>query len=154
MADTITPEPSASPVPEALPRPRFIAQVALRIDEKLSGYRMRLFDRPIPGPGIKQVYRQEPCPAWPIEMDEKGVALANALADDLAEQLIRYADRAVGKELVSWAGDIPHTVDAGDRAEGQFGSVRVIRTKDRWRFVMRLDVGFRMRTPQPKPTRK
>lgn len=156
MPDEITAATPESDAPPATniqpPATSLIEAVRDRLDQKLMGYRVRYVDQPIPGPGIKQVYRVEKFLDWPLAMDDAGLEIAHRVADDLAQQIVKFANRGINQELVSWDGDIPHTVDAGDRAHGIHCSVRVTRHFDHYdiyidrnRYSVRFDVIFRLK---------
>jgi hypothetical protein len=142
--ETLKTPPPLPPGLQFLPT-TLIQAVSARLESKLEGYRVRYVTQPATGVGIKQVYRVENYRAWPVEMDAAGLELANRVADDLADQIVKYANRAIGQELISWDGEISHTVDAGDRANGAHCSVRVQRHVGRGATSVRFDVIFRVK---------
>lgn len=130
-------------VPAPVPPPPTLAEaIVARMDERLAGKKVRFIPEPIRAPGIKQVYRSEKSPIWPVPMDDAGLELAHKIADDLAEQIARWA--RPGTEVVSWEGELPRRIPDCDKAIGRSCAVRILRNYDIVgdRYTMRFDVIF------------
>jgi hypothetical protein len=125
--------------------PGIAKAVADRVDSMLAGKPVRFVTTPRPGPKIRQLYRVEKMGPPVDALNDATAALCSKVGEDFALQLIVQVDRNPGKELVSWMGDIPHSVALSDYHNGTSVSVRVLGNYDPYtdRLLVRFDAIYR-----------